>query len=359
MSSPKTRVPCRPDQHPVTARFSWLGVAALFAGAGCVQPSAEPELLEPVTAELQGENLGGANLGGANLGGSNLGGANLGGANLGGANLGGANLGGGNLGGANLGGNNLGGINIAGDQPGRREPGRRQPRAARTWAAPTSAARTWAARTWPAPTSAGATSARTNLGGANLAGRQHRLEHPQPGPGRRDALQRRGPVDRPRPASASSWASARRPSPKLLGQQSANARISVALGKLPWGFATASRRTDHPRRLGSGGLGRQDLLRLRAGRPTGDHLAGRGRVHQGVFRWNAPPSQTMDISGIEASAAHDPDVSTVIATYTGMMNAGAHWRAGQVADKDLWPASSRSSPPPPTTSRCRWTFPPG
>ena len=50
-------------------------------------------------------------VGGVNLGGANLGGINLGGSNLGGSNLGGINLAGNNLVGTNLGGANLGGVN--------------------------------------------------------------------------------------------------------------------------------------------------------------------------------------------------------------------------------------------------------
>jgi hypothetical protein len=38
----------------------------------------------------------------------------------------------------------------------------------------------------------------------------------------------------------------------------------------------------------------------------------------------------MEISGIEASAPHDPTLSTAIASYNGMMNAAAHFRSGKV-----------------------------
>jgi hypothetical protein len=51
-----------------------------------------------------------------------------------------------------------------------------------------------------------------------------------------------------------------------------------------------------------------------------------------VFRWNAPPTQTFEISGIEASAAIDPTVRTAIESYSGMMNAGVLWKAGTLTD---------------------------
>jgi hypothetical protein len=51
-----------------------------------------------------------------------------------------------------------------------------------------------------------------------------------------------------------------------------------------------------------------------------------------IFRWNAPTTQSMEISGIEASAAQDPTLQTTVLTHTGMMNAGAHWRADNLLD---------------------------
>ena len=51
-----------------------------------------------------------------------------------------------------------------------------------------------------------------------------------------------------------------------------------------------------------------------------------------VFRWNAPPTQMMEISGIEASAPHDPTLRTDLTVYAGMMNAAAKWRAGSLTD---------------------------
>jgi hypothetical protein len=64
--------------------------------------------------------------------------------------------------------------------------------------------------------------------------------------------------------------------------------------------------------------------------PPASTWAGVAGFIKAVFRWNAPPSQSMDISGIEASAAQDPTVSTAIDSYPGMMNAGGRWRSGQV-----------------------------
>src|SRR6185436_188291 len=136
----------RPDfsrRLPLQRRFAagarWLCSAAFLSTAACTangmmmptdeqpigapvddQPVAEtpPEVVDGEYLALQGDNMGGKNLGGSNLGGSNLGGVNLGGVNLGGSNLGGSNLGGSNLGGSNLGGSNLGGSNLGGSNLG-------------------------------------------------------------------------------------------------------------------------------------------------------------------------------------------------------------------------------------------------
>ena len=197
---------------------------------------------------------------------------NIAATNLGGTNLGGMNLGGMNLGGMNLGGSNLGG-------------------------------RTWPAPTWRANL-AGMNLAGINLAGANTGSNLHNLPGPingmlysgedlwLPKTGQRIVLGHR--LDRLRQA-------ARRSRPRTR-------RISVALGKLPWGFAghpRGARSRSRPGRPSSGATRATASFVLVA--PPGSSWAGVAGFIKAVFRWNAPPPQSMDISGIEASAPHDPD----------------------------------------------------
>ena len=121
--------------------------------------------------------------------------------------------------------------------------------------------------------------------------------------------------------------------PKLLGQQSANAKISVALGMLPWGFASSRYGSITLRAWEAVVWGDKTYCVFIMAAPPGTPWSGVAGFIKAVFRWNAPPTQTMEISGIEASAAVDPTVSTAIAAYTGMMNAGARWRSGAVTAK--------------------------
>ena len=237
---------------------------------------------------LGGNNLGGNNLGGTNLGGVNLGGVNLGGVNLGGVNLGGSNLGGSNLGGTNLGGNNLGGVNLGG----------------------------------------------VNLGGVNTGRNIHGL-------GNANGMLWSGedmwlPAGAPHNGTKSgqcivsglgSTAFA-----KLLGQQSANAKISVALGKLPWGFASSAGGAVNLDAWEAVVWGDTTYCTFVMAAPPGSSWLGVAGFVKAVFRWNAPPSQTMEISGIEASAPYDATLSTDIHSYTGMMNAAAKFRAGTITE---------------------------
>jgi len=247
---------------------------------------------------LGGTNLGGTNLGGTNLGGTNLGGTNLGGSNLGGSNLGGSNLGGTNLGGSNLGGSNLGGTNIGGNNLGG-----------------------------------------TNLGDTNLAGTDsganiHNLTGTVGG-----MLYSREDQWLPKTGQCIVMGLGSTAFAKLLGQQSANAKISVALGKLPWGFANTA---GGPVALSAWEAivwGDKTYCSFVLGSPTSTSWAGMAGFIKAIFRWNAPPTQSMDISGIEASALYsapnDPTLNLGIATYTGMANAAAQFRAGKITEKNF------------------------
>jgi hypothetical protein len=116
--------------------------------------------------------------------------------------------------------------------------------------------------------------------------------------------------------------------PRLLGQQSPNAKISVALGKLPWGFASSAGGPIAMRAWEAVVWGDTTYCTFVVASPPQASWSGVAGFIKSVFRWNAPSTQSMDISGIEASAEVDPTVSTGITTHTGMMNAAARYRAG-------------------------------
>jgi hypothetical protein len=238
---------------------------------------------------LAGTNLGGTNLGGNNLGGTNLGGTNLGGTNLGGTNLGGTNLGGTNLGGTNLGGTNLGGTNLAGNNLG------------------------------------GTNLGGTNLGGTNTGRNIHNLTGSING-----MLYSAEDVWSPKTGQCIVMGLGSTAFPKLLGQQSVNAKISVALGKLPWGFASSSGGAVTLRAWEAIVWGDKTYCVFVMAAPPDATWAGVAGFVKAVFRWNAPPTQSMDISGIEAAKTYDAGTSTTITTYPGMMNAAARYRAGSI-----------------------------
>src|SRR5215212_3914793 len=169
-------------------RSGWMWATACMLTLGCQQSkdgaSSGTQAVDKRTSALSGENLAGANLAGANLAGNNLAGANLAGTNLAGSNLAGSNLAG-----ANLAGNNLAGTNLAG----------------------------------------------ANLAGANSGQNIHALT---------------GTVGGMLYSGEDVWATTQERCvvmgigstafAKLLGQQSVNATMNVALGKLPWGFTATS-----------------------------------------------------------------------------------------------------------------------
>ena len=316
--------------------------AVCLIGVGCAerQELVEPAAPEPVEvvgapAALAGENLAGINLGGANLGGSNLGGTNLGGANLGGTNLGGSNLGGINLGrhqpgwqqpgrhepgglepgGINLGGSNLAGVNLGGinlaasnlggsnvagiepgrQQPGRLEPGRRQPRRL-----------------------------------------EQRRQHPRRSQRQRHALQRRG-LWPPRTAQCVVMGIGSTAFAKLLGQQTANARIYVALGKLPWGFSRPPAAARSRSRAWEAVVwGDQTYCSFVLAAPIGTTWAGVAGFIKAVFRWQAPAHPDDRHQRHRGQRAGTTRPSAPPSTsYPGMMNAASHWRPGKVNEKNF------------------------
>src|SRR5581483_3628472 len=208
----------------------WV-LAALVAGAGCTAAPQPEELktkdLEPVASqaeEIQGENLAGTNLSGTNLSGSNLAGANLGGNNLAGNNLAGTNLSGTNLAGNNLAGSNLAGSNLSGSNL---------------------SGNNLSGNNLAGTNLAGNNLSGTNLSGTNLSGTNsgvniHNLSIPPSANVMLWSAEACWKADGTNRAQCVVMGIGSTACPKLLGQQSANAKINVALGKLSWGFASTS-----------------------------------------------------------------------------------------------------------------------
>jgi uncharacterized protein YjbI with pentapeptide repeats len=306
--------------------FLLLAVALTPA---CEPPDQAPVDLVP--SALSGANLGGSNLGGANLGGANLGGANLGGANLGGNNLGGANLGGANLGGTNLGGNNLGGNNMSGTNLGGANLGGANLGGANLGGSNLGGSNLGGSNLGGSNLG-GNNLGGTNLGGANLGGANsgrniHALTGSVNG-----MLYSGEDLWSPKTAQCVVMGLGSTAFAKLLGQQSANAKLSVALGRLPWGFASSSGGPVALQAWEAVVWGDKTYCVFVMAASPATNWAGVAGFIKAVFRWNAPPTQSMDISGIEASAAYDSTVSTSIVTYTGMMDAAAKLRAGTITE---------------------------
>ena len=282
-------------QLPSHFRFSCL-LASVAAAFGCtpfpgeVGYSDDPEV-EGEYAALQGSNLSGTNLAGTNLAGSNLSGTNLAGANMGGTNLWGTNLAGSNLGGTNLGGNNLGGTNLAGSNlSGANLAGSNLGGAnlagsnlagsnlagANLSAAPTWGATTWRARTWRV----------RNLAGSNTGRNIHNLTGSING-----MLYSAEDMWTPKTGQCIVMGIGSTAFPKLLGQQTANTKISVALGKLPWGFANSSGGAIALRAWEAMVWGDNTYCVFVMAAPRAANWAGVAGFIKAVFRWNAPPTQ--------------------------------------------------------------------
>ena len=304
---------------------------ALVAGVGCqsADEGGNNNVVDVTPSAISGENLAGSNLAGVNLAGSNLAGSNLAGANMGGANLAGSNLAGSNLAGTNLGGNNLAGSNLAGSNlAGSNLAGSNL--AGSNLAGSNLAGSNLAGSNLAGSNLAGNNLAGSNLAGSNLAGADsganiHTLTGTVKG-----MLYSREDLFLPKTGQCIVMGLGSTALPKLLGQQSANARMQVALGKLPWGFSTASGGSQTLSAWEAVVWGDKTYcVFLMVAPPTTNWMGVAGFI-KAVFRWSAPPTQTIDIGGIEASAPVDPTMPTTMLTYTGMMNAGSQQRLGNV-----------------------------
>jgi hypothetical protein len=292
-----------------------------------------PTPVEAVASQLQGENLVGMNLVGMNLVGMNLASTNLVGMNLGGTNLVGMNLVGMNLTGTNLGGNNLGGQNLGGSNL-----------VGMNLVGMNLVGMNLVGMNLGGSNLAGSNVAGTNLVGMNLVGMNlvgMNLASASTGSNLHNLglvsgmLYSGEDVWQPKTSQRIVMGLGSIAFAKLMAEQSPGARISAAVGKLPWGFATVA---GGPLALEAWeaiiwGDKSYNVFVLVA--PVGSNWMGVAGYVKAIFRWNAPPTQLIDISGIDASAPHDPTLRTDVLTYTGMMNAGPKVLDGTITAKDF------------------------
>ena len=332
---------------PASSRSALLKRAftllTLTAVGACKAPNVAQAPTEPTVWEsqqaLSGENLAGANLAGANLAGNNLAGSNLAGANLAGANLGGANLAGNNLAGNNLAGTNLAGNNLAGSNLAGSN------LAGANLAGANLAGANLAGNNLAGSNLAGSNVAGTNLAGNNLAGTNLAGANLAGANSGYNIHGLTGSLNGMLYSGEDVWASTTQRCvvmgigssafSKLLGQQSANATMNVALGKLPWGFTATSGGSIGLRAWEAIVWGDNTYCSFVLVAPPSATWAGVAGFIKGIFRWQAAAGQVMQISGIEASQSYDSTLSTSIYTYTGMMNAAARQRSGAISDKNM------------------------
>ncbi len=297
---------------------------------GCTAPL-EPEAEAPefgVTRDaISSDNVGGSNIGGANVAGGNVGGTNLGGANLGGTNVSGTNVAGNNVGGTNLGGNNVGGNNLAG-----------------TNVAGANVAGNNVAGTNVSGSNVSATNiSGTNLGGSNVAGANVSGNNVAGSNLASATLSTANVAINIHNGTATGllnsgedlWSS-RTSSCVVLGigstafakvlQANPTGTMYTAIKQLPWGFtSSAASGTQVLNAWEAVVWGSSKYCTFIIAAPPGSTFTGIAGYVKAVWRWNAPPSRTMQIGQIGGGQT--------IQTHTGMMDTAAKVLAGTITDK--------------------------
>jgi hypothetical protein len=120
---------------------------------------------------------------------------------------------------------------------------------------------------------------------------------------------------------------------QFLGQQSPTTTLQVAIGKLPWGFASRANGPIESSAWEVIAQGDRTGCSFVLSTPRETSWSGVAGFMKAVFRWNAPISQTMRISAIQASAGFDASVGPDVVEYTGMMDAASRWRTGQIDER--------------------------
>ncbi len=315
---------------PVARRLRGVIMAAVCMLGGisaCAEMDLEQdseqvgEESEAVTGNNQGgSNLGGANLGGANLSATNLGGANLGGANLAGANQAGANQGGSNLGGNNLGGNNMAATNLAGAN----------------LAGANLAGANQSGKNLLASTLSGSTATGLYPGlGCPVSGTQHLgtdltlstvgIDIHALGGAVSNKLLRSGEDAYSRTKACVVLGIGSTAMARLVSQNSASATMYAAIKQLPWGFANSSggALALTAWEVVVWGTSRYAVFIITA--PTSTDYAGVAGFVKAIWRWTAPTTKTIKIGQIGGGQT--------VASYPGMMNAGALFLNGTISEK--------------------------
>jgi uncharacterized protein YjbI with pentapeptide repeats len=320
---------------------AWTHIALLVTAAGCLDPQqqqqqqpaperpAPPAAVEVNTAAVRGLNLSGLNLSAMNLSAMNLSAMNLSGMNMGGTNLSGMNLSGMNFGGTNFGGNNLGALNMAASNlSGMNLSGMNL--SGMNLSGMNLGASNLSGMNMGASNLSGMNLSGMNLSGMNLAGADSGRNIHGLGGSMTGMLYSGEDLVSPKDDQCIVMGIGSTAFARLIAQQSANARLSVALGRLPWGFAASP---GGPTTLDAWEAvvwGDQTYCTFVISAPPDSSWTGVAGFIKAIFRWNAPLSQSIDISGIDASAPHDPSLVTEVISYTGMMNAAARYVAGTI-----------------------------
>jgi hypothetical protein len=314
------------------ASGAWAILALGCASSGAPVVDDETEVIGTQSSALVGVNLAGVNLAGVNLAGVNLAGVNLAGPNLGGTNLAGVNLAGVNLAGVNLSGANFGGNNLAGVNLGATNLG------ATNLAGVNLAGVNLAGVNLASTTLAGTNLAGTNLGGNTIVGtnlNEGTLAGTASGQnihalagGPSGMLYSAEDGFLPKTAQCVVLGLGSTAFAKLLGQQRANAKMHAAIGKLPWGFAQTSGGVMALSAWEAVVWGDTTYCSFIVVAPPETAWSGVAGFVKSVFRWNAPTTQSLDVSGIDASAPYDPTLNTAVTNYAGMMNAAQAWSSG-------------------------------
>ncbi len=308
--------------------------ALMVIAVGCIDPrpldlpAADPAVTVS-TGALGGENQAASNLGAVNMAGMNMAGMNLTGPNMGGTNMAGMNMAGMNYGGTNFGGNNLGANNMAAtNMAGMNMAGMNM--AGMNMAGMNLGSTNMAGSNMAGMNMAGMNMAGMNMAGMNLAGPDsgqniHGLSQPING-----MLRSGEDLYSPKDARCIVLGIGSTAFARLLAQQSPGARMTVALGKLPWGFAQVAGGPMVLEAWEAVAWGDRSYCTFVVTAPPGSNWLGVAGFIKAIFRWNAPPAQQMDIGAIDSSASIDPTVPAQSFTYSGMMNAGARLLAGTI-----------------------------
>jgi hypothetical protein len=112
-----------------------------------------------------------------------------------------------------------------------------------------------------------------------------------------------------------------------LVSQNTGATMNAAIQKLPWGFASTAGGPIQLQAWEALVWGSQSYCSFVVVAPTSATYAGVGGFIKALFRWNAPPSQSLNIQSMDGT-------SLPLANYTGMMDSARLVVAGTVPESN-------------------------